>query len=128
MANSIFPGIPGNGSHGITLAKARQILAPVSNIKGGTFSRDIFDRILSDDSVKGIRFYFVMSRGSDVPGSGIPDNQRFPSIVIVGVNAAGNDMVRDTESDGKLTFAGENSWPCPPHCAIVQDAGNSIPI
>jgi hypothetical protein len=66
------------------------------NILGGSFSRDAFDRILSQSGCSGIRFYYAKK-----------DNGEH-TIVLVGVDASGNDMENG--------YIAEESRPCPPYC------------
>ena len=69
---------------------------PDSSYKGGYFWREILDTILVQPGCAGIRYYYAkMDNGT-------------PTIVVVGVDASGNDM------DGGVI--GEFTLPCPPYC------------
>lgn len=65
-------------------------------INGGMFYRDIFDKMLAQKGVAGLRFYFAkMDDGN-------------PTLVAVGVDSTGKDMVQGTVA--------EAIYPCPPYC------------
>lgn len=89
-------------NHEIPLDSARKYIdnlkkdAVVMKIKGGMFSRDVFDKILSQKGCVGLRYYYAkMDDGT-------------PTIVVVGVDSAGRDM-----STGTIA---ERINPCPPDC------------
>ena len=65
-------------------------------IKGGYFGREIFEKLLSQDGCVGIRCYFA----ENLDGT--------PTIVMVGVNSKGDDLVTG--------IVGEDVLPCPPFC------------
>lgn len=70
--------------------------ATVITIKGGAFNRDIVDKILSQSGCVGIRLYYAnLDNGN-------------PTMVMVGVNAEGDDMSEGTIAQAIL--------PCPPIC------------
>jgi hypothetical protein len=68
----------------------------VPTIKGGYFARNIFDMILSQPGCAGVRYYYAKKDDGTA------------TIVLVGVDASGNDIAQ-----GVL---GDDSWPCPPYC------------
>jgi hypothetical protein len=92
----------GNGNHEITLAQAVKFIDNFKNnptapsIKGGYFSRNIFDKILAQNGCIGIRYYYAKK------------DDGTHTIILVGVNNEGRDM-----ENGIL---GEWSYPCPPLC------------
>ena len=66
-------------------------------IKGGYFGRNIFDQILAQHGVIGIRYYYAAK------------NDGTPTLILVGVDSTGSDMVTG--------LIGEWSSQCPPFCA-----------
>jgi hypothetical protein len=127
--------VPGKGSHIISFdeacARTKRYRAAMKNketvhseIKGGTFNRDMFDEILANPEVTGIRYYFAMVEASAVDGT--PDHGFVPSIVILGVDKDGNDMLPSqtgpaaaiASATGKVFDSG---WPCSPHCGKTND-------
>ncbi len=94
--------VTGNENHNITLDQAAKYVQNFKNFpktpttKGGFFARNIFEKILSQAGCIGIRYYY----GQDDSGT--------PNLVLVGVDAGGNDM-----TTGPI---GELSIPCPPIC------------
>jgi len=70
-------------------------VAPATD--GGFFGRNIFDKILAQPGVIGIRYYYAAKDDGS------------PTIVLVGVDSAGDDMVQG--------IIGELIIPCPPICA-----------
>lgn len=97
----------GPEDHVITLAQAVKLIenfrnAPIApTIKGGYFSRSIFDKILSQPGCAGVRYYYAKKDDGTA------------TIVLVGVDAGGNDITQ-----GVL---GDDSWPCPPYCGAPND-------
>jgi hypothetical protein len=73
--------------------------------RAGLFPRDVFERILAQPGCQGIRIYY----GRDANGQ--------PSLVLVGVNADGNDMTA-----GEID---EFHFPCPPYCDTSGSTLNS---
>lgn len=71
-------------------------------VRAGMFPRDVFDRILAQKGCAGIRMYY----GRDDKGE--------QALVLVGVDANGNDM-----TTGELD---DFQFPCPPFC----DDGGSV--
>lgn len=65
-------------------------------IRAWRFNRDIFDSILAQPGVSGIRIYQAV------------DAKDQPTLVLVGTAAADKDLV-----EGEI---GEVAWPCPPYC------------
>ena len=92
----------GDENHSITLAEALNFVENYRRsrddkaIKGGYFSREIYEKLLTQDGCVGIRCYFAENRDET------------PTIVMVGVNAKGDDMVTG--------IVGEDIMPCPPFC------------
>jgi hypothetical protein len=94
--------ITGTENHIITLDQAVKYIqnytfsptAPTT--KGGLFARSIFDKILSQPGCIGVRYYYAKK------------DDGTPTLVLVGVDAGGNDL-----PGGIL---GEDSFPCPPFC------------
>jgi hypothetical protein len=97
----------GPEDHVITLAQAVKLIENFRNaptaptIKGGYFSRSIFDTILSQAGCAGVRYYYAKKDDGTA------------TIVLVGVDAAGNDITQ-----GVL---GNESLPCPPYCGAPND-------
>ncbi len=93
----------GNENHVVTLDQAVKYIQnfkqnPVApSMKGGYFGRNIFDKILAQGGVVGIRYYYAAK------------DDGTPTLVLVGVDSTGNDMVQ-----GVL---GEEIFPCPPICS-----------
>lgn len=93
-----------NHSHEVSLDSAKKYInnlkkdAMQMKTKGGMFYRDVFDKMLSQKGVVGIRYYYAkMDDGT-------------PTIVLVGVDSLGKDMTS--------TAIAEKSYPCPPYCDI----------
>jgi hypothetical protein len=91
-----------NNNHFISLATAeRYVINYVTNrtapqINGGLFDRDAFDAILRQPDCEGIRYYYAKKDDGS------------PTIVVVGVNSAGNDI--------ETGIIAEEISPCPPFC------------
>ncbi len=92
----------GEEKHSMTLAEAVNDVGNYRRekgenaVKGMYFSSDLYERILSQDGCVGIRFYYG-------------EEAEMPTLVLVGVDSKGNDLVRGITGDG--------GWPCPPFCA-----------
>ncbi len=92
----------GMGNHAITLEQATKYIQnfkqspSAPSIKGGYFERNIFDKILAQGGVVGIRYYY----GAKDDGS--------PTLIVVGVDSTGSDMIHG--------ILGEEILPCPPVC------------
>jgi hypothetical protein len=92
----------GQENHVISLDQAVKYVQNFKNfprtpaVKGGYFGRNIFEKMLSQAGCVGIRYYY----GQDDNGAS--------NIVLVGVDAGGNDMTSGIMAD--------ISWPCPPYC------------
>ena len=147
-----FPTIAEAGSHKINRQKAKELINkhrvareaghPVHPIvKGGTFNVEDIKAIINkvdangNHVCKGLRYYFAMERAGDVAGvvagkmengvlkGEIKANDEIPTIVIVGVDENGGDIITttDTSASAMLDSAAESSWPCPPHCPTGID-------
>ena len=98
---------PPQQNHKIPLAEATAMTkrhrdgSPPGTEHAQLFPRDVFEALLKNPKVRGIRFYH--GRGQDGKGS----------MIAVGVDAEGNDML----ADGDIFDRG---FPCPPFCT---DAG-----
>jgi len=92
----------GNENHTVTLDQAAHYVQNFTNfrtapsIKGVYFGRNIFEKILAQSGCVGIRAYYAQK------------DDATPTLVLVGVNGSGNDLVEGT--------IGELSFPCPPYC------------
>ena len=88
---------------------------PPGALNGGRFDRIAFDNLLGQPGCAGIRIYM----GMDLPGSNT--NPSLWTFVLVGTDAAGNDMV---SAGGAMTAGGtstgggteQNPFQCPPFC------------
>jgi hypothetical protein len=69
------------------------------NILGGSFSKDACDKILTQSGCSGIRIYYAKKDDGE------------PTIVLVGVDADGNDMENG--------YIAEEMRPCPPYCSAT---------
>ena len=91
-----------NHGHEVSLDSAKKFIGNLKKdamqmkIKGGMFYREIFDKMLAQKGVVGLRFYF----GKTDDGN--------PTLVAVAVDSTGNDMTK-----GVLA---ESICPCPPYC------------
>lgn len=94
----------GDGNHVVTLDVAARYVQNFRNnpvapaIKGGYFGRNIFDKILAQPGAFGIRYYYAAKDDGS------------PTLVLVGVDSAGNDIVQGV--------IGEVTLPCPPFCSL----------
>ena len=94
--------IPAIQNHVVTLDQAVKYIQnykknPVApSTKGGYFGRNIFDKILAQQGVVGIRYYYAAKDDST------------PTLVLVGVDSTGNDMEQG--------IIGEWTAQCPPIC------------
>jgi hypothetical protein len=70
---------------------------------GGYFDRAVFDQMLSEPGVAGVRLYHGLN----------PDGSA--ALVVVGVDAQGNDL-----EDGTIA---EKAMPCPPFCSSSSSLG-----
>ena len=92
----------GSGNHVITIDQAAKFVQnfkqnpTAPTIKGGYFDRNIFDKILAQQGVVGIRYYYAAKDDST------------PTLVLVGVDSTGNDMEQG--------IIGEWTAQCPPIC------------
>ena len=102
----------GKEDHSISLEDASQMTrnyqlqtAP-DQIIGGFFGKDAVLAIISQEKAVGLRYYYGL------------DDEGTPHIILIGVNADGNDM-----TDGLLA---ERSTKCPPHCPESNDLNNPL--
>src|SRR5262245_21565827 len=80
---------------GVEMVRRYQEAHP-NAIRASMFDRAIFDEILAQPGCAGVRmFYAQRADGS-------------PTLVLVGVNAQGMDLV--------YGVVGDEHWPCPPFC------------
>jgi hypothetical protein len=92
----------GDEKHDVSLTDAARFVQnfksnPVApSTKGGYFGRNIIDKILGQPGVVGVRYYYA----AQDDGS--------PTIVLVGVDSTGADMVQGVIA--------EHGLPCPPYC------------
>jgi hypothetical protein len=99
--------IPPKRDHTISLDSARKYIknleqdASQMKVKGGMFHREAFEKLLAQQGVVGIRYYYAKT------------DDGTPTLVLVGVDSTGNDMTALIE---------EMSYPCPPYC----DARSSL--
>lgn len=91
-----------NHSHEVSLDSAKKYIQNLKKdaiqmkTQGGLFYRDVFDKMLSQKGLVGIRYYYAkMDDGS-------------PTIVMVGVDSLGKDMSKAVIAEG--------TYPCPPYC------------
>ena len=95
----------GAEKHEIALSEALQLVAnfrknpQAPKSQGGSFDRGAFDKILAQPGCEKIKMYWVQENG------------KF-TIVLVGVDATGKDMVEGSVMDRIL--------PCPPMCDITS--------
>ena len=101
-----------NTNHQIDLTTATRLIknhkdnqtvsSALAQIKGGFFARSAFDEILAQPGVAGIRYYYAQN------------DDGTPTIVLIGVNAQGQDM-----QTGKIM---ERALLCPPFCGKTGEA------
>jgi hypothetical protein len=91
-----------NHSHEVSLDTAKKYIQNLKKdaiqmkTQGGMFYRDVFDKMLSQKGLVGIRYYYAkMDDGT-------------PTIVLLGVDSLGKDMTTATIA--------EKVYPCPPFC------------
>jgi len=102
----------GKEDHSISLADASkmtgnfQLHAAPDQIVGGFFGKDAVLGIISQEGAVGLRYYYGL------------DDEGTPHIILIGVNADGNDM-----TDGLLA---ERSTMCPPHCGEFNDLNSPL--
>lgn len=89
-------------SHEVSLDSAKKYIqnlkkdAVQMKTQGGMFYRDVFDKMLSQKGLVGIRYYYAkMDDGT-------------PTIVMIGVDSLGKDMSKAAIAEG--------TYPCPPYC------------
>ena len=94
---------PPRKEHKITLAEAAELTRRHRDERGGgaekatLFPRDVFEALLQNPKVKGLRLYHGRNPGGD------------SATIVVGVDADGNDLL-----DGEIFDRG---FPCPPVCS-----------
>ncbi|MEP6573305.1 MAG: hypothetical protein ABJD11_11445 [Gemmatimonadota bacterium] len=131
-----FPKEP--GSHRIALEEAAELTRRFRrrnprSVRAWLFSRDIFDDILTQKGCVGVRCYRAITPGGE------------PQLVLVGVDANGDDLVprlrpdpsgswkttggkplstaraalksSTAQSNSQGGVVGDVGWPCPPVCA-----------
>ena len=97
---------PAPQGHKISIGEAKAMTkghrdgSPQGTERAYAFPRDVFEKLLSNPDVKGIRLYH--GKGADGKGS----------MIAVGVDADGNDIV----ANGDIFDRG---FPCPPFCTGV---------
>ena len=102
----------GKEDHSISLEDASnmtrnfQLQAAPNQIIGGFFGKDAGVAIISQDGAVGLRYYYGM------------DDEGTPHIILIGVNADGNDMI-----DGLLA---ERALMCPPSCPESNDLNSPL--
>ncbi len=91
-----------NHSHEVSLDTAKKYIQNLKKdalqvkIQGGMFYRDVFDKMLSQKGLVGIRYYYAkMDDGN-------------PTIIMIGVDSLGKDMSKAVIAEG--------TYPCPPFC------------
>ncbi len=89
-------------SHEITLDSAKKYIGNLKKdamqmkTKGGMFTRDVLDKMLSQKGAIGIRYYYAkMDDGT-------------PTIVLIAVDSTGKNI-----TNGVIA---EKTYPCPPYC------------
>lgn len=91
----------GSSPHNIPLSDAiamttRARDAKLLPINAWRFERDIFDAILAQQDVEGIRIYLGLDKSNQ------------PNLILVGTDTNDQDL-----AGGEI---GELAWPCPPYC------------
>jgi hypothetical protein len=103
--------LPPKSNHIVTLTEASVLTANFRNdstknpIKGGMFWKEAVERVINQPGCVGMRYYYAQQ-----------DNGT-PAIVLAGVDAKGNDIVR-----GVLA---EVSWLCPPYCSWMNELNSA---
>ena len=102
----------GKEDHSISLEDASkmtrnfQLQAAPNQIIGGFFGKDAVLAIISQKEAVGLRYYYGL------------DDEGTPHIILIGVNADGNDM-----TDGLLA---ERALMCPPSCPESNDLNSPL--
>ena len=102
MAMKVDSKFPGAEKHEITLEEARKLIKrhtkdPIHpKHHGGSFDRAAVDKILAQPGCARLRFYHAKNEDGT------------PSLVLIGVDKEGKDMVKGCMMDSIL--------PCPPYC------------
>lgn len=96
-------------SHEVTRDSAKKYIGNLKKdamqmkTKGGLFYREVFDKMLANKGVIGVRYYYAkMDDGT-------------PTIVLVGVDSLGKDMTN--------AVIAEKTYPCPPYCDMESIIG-----
>lgn len=96
-------------SHEVTKDSAKKFIANLKKdamqmkTKGGMFYREVFDKMLAQPGVIGVRYYYAkMDDGT-------------PTIVLVAVDSLGKDMTG--------AVIAEKTYPCPPYCDLESIIG-----
>jgi len=101
------PRYDGKEDHSITLPEAAAMVrnfqsqAEPNAVIGGYFGEEAILNILNQEGAIGLRYYYAM------------DNAGMPHLVLVGVDAEGNDMM-----EGQLA---ERAMSCPPFCGETNE-------
>ena len=93
---------PPQHNHKITMAEASALTKGHRDSSPGAekahmFPRDVFETLLKNPKVKGIRLYHGKAQGKG-------------ELIAVGVDADGNDLLDDIFDRG---------FPCPPYCTLT---------
>ena len=98
-----FSQMPAKRNHEVPLDSAKKFIANFAKdsakakVKAVMFSREVFDKILSQKGCVGLRYYFAKT------------NDGTQTLVAVGVDSLGNDMTNNAA-------VAETAFPCPPYC------------
>ena len=92
----LISNLKGNIKTNLSAAATSASVRKGIGTRGGAFSRRIFDKILAQPGCIGIRYYYAQK------------DDGTPTIVVLGVNAAGADIATESEGDAAI--------PCPPYC------------
>jgi hypothetical protein len=116
MAIKVDPKFPGAEKHEISFNVAKQHIKrhkknPIHpKLHGGSFDRAAIDKILAQPGCARLRIY----HGRDAKGK--------PNLILVGVDAAGKDMLPSkllltkSSTEGGQGCIMEKQFPCPPYC------------
>jgi hypothetical protein len=93
-------------SDAVVMVRRFRDSAPREAIRAWGFGREAIDAVLAQPGCTGIRIYRALN------------DQKQDQVVIVGIDAGGNDLLPATPS-GKGVVA-EQGWPCPPVCSAAS--------
>jgi len=79
---------------------------------GGLFSKDVILSILNQPGCVAMRYYFGIN--TSLPPDSATAEIRNPTLIICGIDANGDDILREA------AIVGEKSWACPPDCSDVN--------